>query len=264
MTKMELEMRLIGIEKMVLQLIEEIQNEEETEQEQIVEVTTKDVLKDLGANTRLQGYDYLVEEIMEKINNPKTKSYLKAAKKFGKDYSVIEHCIRTVKINILKNREKSELVQNIFKEQCESITNKEFITILADYIENLISLRTKIIGNLEKNHEDGKNAMHKNLVKKCLKEVGIIPGTKGYDYLTEEIIAKIELPYSKLYWNSAQKFSVSYYKVNTNIRNAKIKAFEKNPQTEFLKNLFRGYSKIPSNKEFISILADYVEKNISM
>lgn len=45
---------------------------------------------------------------------------------------------------------------------------------------------------------------------------------------------------------------------------AKEKAFEKEEKSELFQKMFGEYSKIPSNKEFIVILADYIEENFTM
>lgn len=80
MTKMELEMRINVLEKILRQLKEELQryNQSETginEERRNETEITKAVLDEIGVRRGLSGYDYLVNEIIETIENPKSKLY---------------------------------------------------------------------------------------------------------------------------------------------------------------------------------------------
>ena len=266
MTNQEIVKRLIVIEELILQLMDEVQGrkEEDTDQNKIVTVTTQKILKEIGIKEKWNGYDYLLEEIVCKVKEPKIKMYLTSTQKFSRDYSNVESCIRTAKERVLNSKEKSKLTKKLFQESSEIPTNKKFITIIANYVEELTNKDVEREKNTEKKYEDSQMQKEKEsriLIKKFLRYFGIEPGTNGYDYLIEEIIAKIKQPTCKLYWNSVQNFSKSYSSVNSNIRLVKTKAFRKG-ESELLKKLFCGYNKIPSNKEFIAILADYIKNNI--
>ncbi len=268
MTKMELEMRINVLEKILRQLKEELQryNQSETginEERRNETEITKAVLDEIGVRRGLSGYDYLVNEIIETIENPKSKLYNNTCKKFSTKYFVVERDIRTVKLNVFKNK-KNTLITTLFKEYQEVPTNRKFIQILAQYINELLNNEEegKILKDINKAEQNEIKAYVKSITRKCLDDVGIKLKLKGYDYLVEEIIARIEDPSCKLYLSAAQKYSEPYYNVNINIKNAKIKAFKKESQTELLKNLFQTYSEIPSNKEFINVLACYVEETM--
>lgn len=268
MTKMELEMRINVLEKILRQLKEELQryNQSETginEERRNETDITIEVLDAIGVNRGLNGYNYIVNEIIETIENPKSKLYNNTCKKFSTRYFVVERDIRTVKLNVFKNK-KNTLITTLFKEYQEVPTNRKFIQILAQYINELLNNEEegKILKDINKAEQNEIKAYVKSITRKCLDDVGIKLKLKGYDYLVEEIIARIEDPSCKLYLSAAQKYSEPYYNVNINIKNAKIKAFKKESQTELLKNLFQTYSEIPSNKEFINVLACYVEETM--
>ena len=268
MTKMELEMRINVLEKILRQLKEELQryNQSETginEERRNETDITIEVLDAIGVNRGLNGYNYIVNEIIETIENPKSKLYNNTCKKFSTRYFVVERDIRTVKLNVFKNK-KNTLINTLFKEYQEVPTNRKFIQILAQYINELLNNEEegKILKDINKAEQNEIKAYVKSITRKCLDDVGIKLKLKGYDYLVEEIIARIEDPSCKLYLSAAQKYSEPYYNVNINIKNAKIKAFKKESQTELLKNLFQTYSEIPSNKEFINVLACYVEETM--
>ena len=74
----------------------------------------------------------------------------------------------------------------------------------------------------------------------------------------------MEDPYCKLYFTSAQKYKTLRENVNMSIKNAKVKAFEEGSKQPLLEELFKDFSKIPTNKDFLSILVEYVEGKISM
>lgn len=268
MTKMELEMRINVLEKILRQLKEELQryNQSETginEERRYETDITIEVLDAIGVNRGLNGYNYIVNEIIETIENPKRNLYNNTCKKFSTRYFVVERDIRTVKLNVFKNK-KNTLITTLFKEYQEVPTNRKFIQILAQYINELLNNEEegKILKDINKAEQNEIKAYVKSITRKCLDDVGIKLKLKGYDYLVEEIIARIEDPSCKLYLSAAQKYSEPYYNVNINIKNAKIKAFKKESQTELLKNLFQTYSEIPSNKEFINVLACYVEETM--
>ena len=270
MTKLELEMRINVLEKMLRQLKEDLKqyNQSETgiqEERRNETEITKEVLEAIGVKRGLNGYDYLVNEIIERIENPKNNLYYNTCKKFSTKYFVVERDIRTVKLNVFKNK-KNTIVKTLFKEYQAVPTNRIFIQILAHYIKELLNNEEerKILIETNKDEQDEKKAYVKSVTRKCLDDIGIKLKFRGYDYLVEEIIARIENPCCKMYLNAAQKYSEPYYNVNINIKNAKIKAFEKESQTELLKNLFQTYSEIPSNKEFINTLVYYVEEKIAM
>lgn len=271
MTREEIEMRIYLMEKMLLQLKKDLQQFEKSgncnKVKKKVEVSdvAKEVLEAIGVKKGLNGYDYLLEEIIEKIENPSDKLYCNTCKKFSKKYSAVERAIRTIKLNVFKNKKKT-LARSLFQECKEVPTNKKFIQILIIYTKKILNSEEEIKKIIKLNEEelDEDNAFIKSVIYKCLNDVGIDLKLKGYDYLAEEIIARIEQPYCKLYVNAAQKYSTSYYNVNINIRNAKIKAFEKEHKNELLENLFQDYSLIPSNKEFINVLTNYVEERVSM
>ena len=80
MTKMELEMRINVLEKILRQLKEELQryNQSETginEERRNETEITKAVLDEIGVRRGLSGYDYLVNEIIETIENPNSNLY---------------------------------------------------------------------------------------------------------------------------------------------------------------------------------------------
>lgn len=261
-------MRINVLEKILRQLKEELQryNQSETginEERRNETDITIEVLDAIGVNRGLNGYNYIVNEIIETIENPKSKLYNNTCKKFSTRYFVVERDIRTVKLNVFKNK-KNTLITTLFKEYQEVPTNRKFIQILAQYINELLNNEEegKILKDINKAEQNEIKAYVKSITRKCLDDVGIKLKLKGYDYLVEEIIARIEDPSCKLYLSAAQKYSEPYYNVNINIKNAKIKAFKKESQTELLKNLFQTYSEIPSNKEFINVLACYVEETM--
>lgn len=268
MTKMELEMRINVLEKKLRQLKEELQryNQSETginEERRYETDITIEVLDAIGVNRGLNGYNYIVNEIIETIENPKSKLYNNTCKKFSTKYFVVEKDIRTVKLNVFKNK-KNTLITTLFKEYQTVPTNKKFIQILAHYIKELLNNEEerKILKEMNKDEQNENKVYVKSITRKCLDDVGIKVKFRGYDYLVEEVVARIEDSSCKLYWSAAQKYSEPYCNVNINIKNAKIKAFKKETQTELLKNLFHTYSQIPSNKEFINVLAYYVEENM--
>lgn len=100
-------------------------------------------------------------------------------------------------------------------------------------------------------------SLEKN-VKKYLDELGIPQSLSGYVYLTQEIVAFVLDPKSKLYNNSVTKFSQPYSRVERAIRLAKEKAFRKKSESFLVKELFGGYAEEASNKEFIVTVANYI------
>ena len=269
MTNQEIVKRLIVIEGLILQLMDEVQGrkEEDTDQNKIVTVTTQKILKEIGIKEKWDGYDFLLEEIISKIKEPNVKLYMASTKKFSRDYYSVGCCIRMAKERALKNEEKSELTKMLFQGCNQIPTNKKFITVLANYVEELTSRNdAEEVKNTVKKYEDKKEQDEKEfriIIKKFLGDFGIIPGTNGYEYLIEEIMAKMKQPDCKLYWNSVQIFSKSYSNVSSNIKLVKTKAFRKG-ESELLKKVFCGCHKIPPNKDFIAILVDYIKNNVTI
>ena len=62
MTNQEIVKRLIVIEELILQLMDEVQGrkEEDTDQNKIVTVTTQKILKEIGIKEKWDGYDFLL------------------------------------------------------------------------------------------------------------------------------------------------------------------------------------------------------------
>ena len=267
MTNMELEIQISLLEKMLQQLKKELQESKRSksyskeEREIKISDVTKEVVDAIVVKRGLNGYDFLIEEIVEKIEDPGCNLYCSSCRKFSKKYSVVERSIRTVKFNVFNNKENT-LAKSIFQEK-EVPTNRKFIEILTDYVREILNSEKPLekILKLNEEEQDENKRFIKNIVDQSLREIGVSLKLNGFGFLEEEIIAMMEQQYSKLYWSAAQKYSTSYYNVNAGIKNAKIKAF-KEPQSELLKELFSDYDEIPSNKDFINIIVGYIEKKV--
>ena len=153
----------------------------------------------------------------------------------------------------------SKLVKNISDFDVEGEKEKKQMQLIA--IEQIISQLVKDIQD-PKTDEEEKTQQQTNtvvLTEKLLNEIGVDIWLRGYNYLREEILRKIENPNCKLYGNSE-----GYFKIEHCIRVVKEKVFANRENNELLKKLFWKYNKIPSNKEFIIILANHVKKEMKI
>ena len=249
MTIEEMELRIKSLEKELSELKAEIQKlkvceekEEENEEQNITDLI-KQTLFEAGVDIRLTGYKYLVEEIKEKITNPDYKLYMVSSSMFSESSSSVEHSIRTAKNKLFKKAIKTKLFKSLFQEYEKIPKNKEFIVVLADYLENIICKKTS----------------KKEIIKKFLGDIGIKRSLLGYNYLVEEILAIIEQPDYKLYQSSIEKFSDSYLNIGVCIGRAKTSAFTKK-KSSLLEELFGG--NVPTNIEFLMIVSNYIKSNM--
>ena len=260
MTNKEFERRLITIERMLVKLIDDIQQSEDGKQNSRITAIVNEVLSEIGLNEKMKGYNYLKEEIIIQIEKPNTKLYGYVSEKYSKKVTHVEYYVKSLKLKIFSKNRKEKL-KKIFGDN-EIPSNKEFIICLAEYVRRMDEQEQKTRKFFKEPKEEKK--VTKSLVKEILRDVGIAPCYKGYKYLIEEIINKIEYPDGKLYCNSAQKYTISKSCIVSCIRIVKEKTFKKEEKSELFQKLFGEYSKIPSNKEFIVILVDYIEESSTM
>ena len=111
----------------------------------------------------------------------------------------------------------------------------------------------------EEKEEENEEKDITNLIKQTLFKAGINSRLTGYKYLVEEIKAKITQKNYKPYMVSVSMFSEHSSNIEHAIRTVKKNVFKSSIKTKLFNSLFQEYEKIPVNKEFIIVFADYLE-----
>lgn len=111
----------------------------------------------------------------------------------------------------------------------------------------------------EEKEEENEEKDITNLIKQTLFKAGINSSLIGYKYLVEEIKAKITQKNYETYMVSVRMFSERSSNIEHAIRTVKQNVFKSSIKTKLFNSLFQEYEKIPKNKEFIIVFADYLE-----
>lgn len=108
MTSKENEMRIIAIERMLVKLIDDIQKSEEGKRNLRIAVIVNEVLNKIGLNEKMEGYEYLEEEIITQIEDPGSKLYWYVSEKYSKKVTQVEYYVKSLKLKAFSKKKKEK------------------------------------------------------------------------------------------------------------------------------------------------------------
>lgn len=160
----------------------------------------------------------------------------------------------------------------IISNNLSKIPNYEFIVLIDknNYIENCRQILDNISEKeCESLSENKKNEIRRN-VSNYLNELGITTNYLGYSYIKEIVVDIIEDKRrlksfnSKLYPTVAMKFNTAIINIERNIRNAINVAVKSSKNKELYDDIMRfskirNHNKAPSNKKFVTWIAEKVD-----
>ena len=117
----------------------------------------------------------------------------------------------------------------------------------------------------------------REFISDTLKSFGVKCSSKGFDYIIDAVILKIKDPANnaqmckQLYWNVAKKYNTKFTRIERCIRTCiegildSVTCFERMSKTIKWYNGDNPSKKgVPTNTEFLSLMADYVSKEFSI
>lgn len=141
----------------------------------------------------------------------------------------------------------------------DNVTEKDGVIYISKNlgIESICTIIRLSIGNLNK------EKITERLITKIIKDMGMQPVLKGYDYLKTAIICVLKNPDLKMmdvYKTVAKIHNVNPYSVEKIIRYAIDLAYDENP--EQLKKFFNYKDEKPYISELLALVADMVKTEI--
>ena len=141
----------------------------------------------------------------------------------------------------------------------DNVTEKDGVIYISKNLgtESICTIIRLSIGNLNK------EKITERLITKIIKDMGMQPVLKGYDYLKTAIICVLKNPDLKMmevYKAVAKIHNVNPYSIEKTIRYAIDLAYDKNP--EQLKKFFNYKEENPYISELLALVADMVKTEI--
>ena len=141
----------------------------------------------------------------------------------------------------------------------DNVTEKDGVIYISKNLgtESICTIIRLSIGNLNK------EKIIERLITKIIKDMGMQPVLKGYDYLRTAIACLLKNPNSKMmdiYKMVAEIHNVNPYSVEKIIRYAIDLAYDKSPKQ--LKKFFNYKDEKPYISELLALVADMVKREI--